>query len=107
MKRERQKLFTCKKQQLAQVKALETKLFRSRQYQEWRSLQIPLLNYIKTNTHPPIYYLPKRSNPKTDSLLQESSKALKGKISRLHIYFLIFTKKKKLKKLKILTQSSK
>ncbi|KAJ8670435.1 hypothetical protein QAD02_001694 [Eretmocerus hayati] len=82
LKRERQQLFLNRKQQLAQVKALETKLARSKQYQDWRSAQIPLLNFIKTKTNPPIYYLPKRSTPETDALIQESSKALKAEIDR-------------------------
>ena len=76
-------MFINRKQQLAQVKALEAKLTRSRQFQDWRSAQIPLLSYIKTKTQPAIYYLPKRSTPETDTLLQESSKALKG----LYYYF--------------------
>lgn len=78
MKKERQQLFLNRKQQLAQVKALEAKLARSKQFQEWRSAQIPLLNYIKTKTQPSLYYLPKKSTPKTDTLLQESSNELKG-----------------------------
>lgn len=78
LKREKQQLFQNRKQQIAQVKALEGKLARSKLYQEWREKQIPLLNYIKTKTQPPIYYLPKRSTPETDALLMESSKALKG-----------------------------
>lgn len=84
IKRERQQLFLSKKQQIAQVKALEIKLMRSRQYQEWRSAQIPLLNFIKTQSHPPIYYLPKIMTPETESLLAESSKSLKG---GFHEYF--------------------
>ncbi|XP_014212452.1 pinin [Copidosoma floridanum] len=82
LKRERQQLFLSRKQQLAQVKALEIKLARSKQYQDWRSSQIPLLNFIKTKTQPSIYYLPKRSTPQTDTLLQESSNELKAEIDR-------------------------
>jgi pinin len=78
LKRERQQLFFNRKQQLAQVKALEAKLARSKQFQDWRSAQIPLLNFIKTKAQPAIYYLPKRSTPETDTLLQGSSKELKG-----------------------------
>lgn len=78
LKKERQQLFLNRKQQLAQVKALEVKLNRSRQFQDWRSAQIPLLNFIKTKAEPAIYYLPKRSTPESDTLLQESSKELKG-----------------------------
>ncbi|XP_011502608.1 PREDICTED: pinin [Ceratosolen solmsi marchali] len=82
LKRERQQLFFNRKQQLAQVKALEAKLARSKQFQDWRGAQVPLLNFIKTKAQPAIYYLPKRSTPETDTLLQESSKELKAEIDR-------------------------
>lgn len=93
LKKERQQLFLNRKQQLAQVKALETKVARSKTYQEWRSAQIPLLNFIKTKTQPHIYYLPKRSTPETDTLLQESSKLLKGTFVQKKFFLLnIFVK---------------
>lgn len=79
LRRERQQLFLSRKRQLAEVRALETKLARSRQFQEWRATQIPLASFIRTQAQPAIYYLPKRKDPKTDLLLQQCAKELHGK----------------------------
>ena len=78
LKREKQQLFLSRKRQLAEVKALEVKLSRSRQFQEWRTAQLPLAGFIKTRAQPPIYFLPKRKNARTEALLAESAKELHG-----------------------------
>ena len=80
LRRERQQLFLLRKRQLAEVRALEAKLARSRQFQDWRAAQLPLASYIKTRAHPPIYYVPKRKHPQTDILLAQSSKELHEEI---------------------------
>ncbi|XP_034952105.1 pinin [Chelonus insularis] len=82
LRRERQQLFSSRKRQLAEVRALETKLARSRQFQNWRSATLPLLSFIKTQTQPAIYYLPKRKHPKTDALLEQCTKELHAEIER-------------------------
>ena len=82
LRRERQQLFLLRKRQLAEVRALEAKLARSRQFQDWRAAQLPLASYIKTRAHPPIYYVPKRKHPQTDILLAQSSKELHEEIER-------------------------
>lgn len=63
---------------MAEVRALEAKLARSRQFQDWRAAQLPLASFIKTRTQPSIYYIPKRKNPQTESLLAQSAKELHG-----------------------------
>lgn len=78
LRRERQQLFLSRKRQLAEVRALETKLARTRQFNEWRAAQLPLASFIRTNTQPPIYYLPKKKDLKTDSLLEQCAKELHG-----------------------------
>ncbi|XP_066584263.1 pinin [Prorops nasuta] len=82
LRRERQQLFLSRKRQLAEVRALEAKLNRSRQFHDWRAAQLPLASFIKTHAHPPIYYLPKRKNPQTDLLLAQSAKELHEEIER-------------------------
>lgn len=79
LRRERQQLFLSRKRQLAEVRALEAKLARSRQFQDWRAAQLPLASFIKTRAHPPIYFAPKRKHPQTDILLAQSAKELHGK----------------------------
>ncbi|RLU18898.1 hypothetical protein DMN91_009256 [Ooceraea biroi] len=82
LRRERQQLFLSRKRQLAEVRALEAKLARSRQFQDWRNGQLPLASSIKTRAQPSIYYTPKRKHPQTDALLEQSAKELYEEIER-------------------------
>ncbi|XP_057340814.1 pinin [Microplitis mediator] len=82
LKRERQQLFLSRKRQLAEVKALESKLARSKQFQIWKNAQLPLASFIKTQATPAIYYLPKRKHPKTDTLLEQCAKELHAEVER-------------------------
>lgn len=82
LRRERQQLFLSRKRQLAEVRALEAKLARSRQFQDWRNAQLPLTSFIKTHTQPSIYYVPKRKHPQTDTLLAQSTKELYEEIEK-------------------------
>lgn len=78
LRKERQQLFLSRKRQLTMVQMLEAKLARSRQFQDWRSAQLPLALFIKTRAQPAIYYLPKRKHPQTDAWLEQSAKELYG-----------------------------
>ncbi|XP_043275536.1 pinin [Venturia canescens] len=82
LRRERQQLFLSRKRQLAEVRALEAKLARSKEFQEWRAAQLPLASFIKTRAHPSIYYLPKRQHPRTDALLEQCAKELHEEVQR-------------------------
>ncbi|KAG5329648.1 PININ protein, partial [Acromyrmex charruanus] len=82
LRRERQQLFLSRKRQLAEVRALEAKLARSRQFQDWRNAQLPLALFIKTHAQPSIYYIPKRKHPQTDMLLAQSTKELHEEIEK-------------------------
>ncbi|XP_050463176.1 pinin [Cataglyphis hispanica] len=82
LRKERQQLFLARKRQLAEVRALEAKLARSRQFQDWRNAQLPLASFIKTRAQPSIYYVPKRKHPQTDILLVQSTKELYEEIER-------------------------
>lgn len=78
LRRERQQLFLSRRKQWAVVRALEVKLARSRQFQNWRSSQMPLASFIKTRAQPSIYYAPKRKNSQTEMLLAQSAQELYG-----------------------------
>ncbi|KAL6267028.1 hypothetical protein P5V15_000105 [Pogonomyrmex californicus] len=82
LRRERQQLFLSRKRQLAEVRALEAKLARSRQFQDWRNAQLSLASFIKTHAQPSIYYVPKRKHPQTDILLAQCTKELYEEIER-------------------------
>ncbi|XP_011635389.1 pinin, partial [Pogonomyrmex barbatus] len=82
LRRERQQLFLSRKRQLAEVRALEAKLARSRQFQDWRNAQLSLASFIKTHAQPSIYYVPKRKHPQTDILLAQCTKELYEEIEK-------------------------
>ncbi|EFN77246.1 pinin [Harpegnathos saltator] len=82
LRRERQQLFLSRKRQLAEVRALEIKLARSRQFQDWRNAQLFLASFIKTRAQPSIYYVPKRKHPQTELLLAQSTKELYEEIEK-------------------------
>lgn len=79
-----------RKRQLAEVRALEAKLSRSRQFQDWRNAQLPLASFIKTRAQPSIYYAPKRKHPQTDALLAQSAKELYGRFTMLNTIFRVY-----------------
>lgn len=90
-----------RKRQQAHVRRLEWKMHRLRevclitfsslklaillyslllQHDEWATRQQPLMKFIKLTTTPPLYYKPKVWTPKTEELLKESQRKLKGEI---------------------------
>jgi hypothetical protein len=50
------------------------------QHDEWAARQQPLMKFIKLMTTPPLYYKPKIWTSKTEELLKESQRKLKGNI---------------------------
>ena len=47
------------------------------------------MKFIKLNSTPPLYYKPKTWTPKTEALLQESQRQLKGKCSSSYLEYFI------------------
>lgn len=50
------------------------------QHDEWAARQQPLMKFIRTNSTPPLYYKPKKWNSKSEELLKESQRKLKGNV---------------------------
>uniref|UniRef100_A0A182VXP1 Pinin/SDK/MemA protein domain-containing protein n=1 Tax=Anopheles minimus TaxID=112268 RepID=A0A182VXP1_9DIPT len=71
MLKEKQCLFTDRKRQQLEIRALETKVAMLKALETWENSKRPLQNFIKTKTNPPIYYLPKRMNAAMEKKLAE------------------------------------
>ncbi|XP_049280607.1 pinin [Anopheles funestus] len=83
MLKEKQCLFTDRKRQQLEIRALETKVTMLKALETWENSKRPLQNFIKTKTNPPIYYLPKRMNAAMEKKLadcqQEQQKIMEEK----------------------------
>uniref|UniRef100_A0A182XKG7 Pinin/SDK/MemA protein domain-containing protein n=1 Tax=Anopheles quadriannulatus TaxID=34691 RepID=A0A182XKG7_ANOQN len=74
MQKEKQCLFTDRKRQQLEIRALETKMAKLKALEVWENSKRPLQNFIKTKTNPPIFYLPKRMNAAMEKKLAECQK---------------------------------
>lgn len=72
IKKERQELFFNRKRKQAEIKVIELKMTRMREYAAWEERQKPRKNFIHTKAKPHIYYLPRRVNEATKVLLEKS-----------------------------------
>ena len=71
MKKERQNLYINRKRQQLEIKMLEQKMNRMKEFATWEESKKPLLNFIRTKAKPRIYYLPKVLDKKTQRRLEE------------------------------------
>ncbi|XP_065371033.1 pinin [Calliphora vicina] len=72
IKRERETLFVDRKRKQMEIKRLESKMSRIKDYEIWENSMKGLKTFIKTKTTPCIYYRPKVLTNKTEKLLAES-----------------------------------
>nr|XP_023012444.1 pinin [Leptinotarsa decemlineata] len=72
VKKERQELFLSRKKKQAEIKIIELKMLRMKEYSAWEETQKPRTNFILTKTKPHIHYLPRRMTNETKKLLEES-----------------------------------
>nr|CAH7724625.1 unnamed protein product [Callosobruchus chinensis] len=72
IKKERQELFLSRKRKQAEIKVIELKMLRMREYVVWEESQKPRMNFITTKAKPQIHYLPRRMNDKSKELLEKS-----------------------------------
>jgi pinin len=74
LKQERETLLASRKRKQLEVKALETKMEKLRDLEVWETQNKNLTKFIKSQTKPEIYWLPKIHNSKTSALLAKSQK---------------------------------
>ncbi|XP_046805516.1 pinin [Lucilia cuprina] len=72
IKKERETLFVDRKRKQMEIKRLESKMNRIKDYETWESSMKCLKSFIKTKTKPCIYYRPKILTKRTEKLLSES-----------------------------------
>nr|CAI5843381.1 unnamed protein product [Callosobruchus analis] len=72
IKKERQELFLSRKRKQAEIKVIELKMLRMKEYAIWEESQKPRMNFITTKAKPHIHYLPRRMNDKSKELLEKS-----------------------------------
>lgn len=76
LKQEREELLANRKRKQIEVKALETKMSKLRDLQVWEESKKHLTNFIKTNTKPEIFWLPKIMTSKTTSLQNRTNQEI-------------------------------
>lgn len=79
MRKEKQCLFTDRKRQQLEIRAIETKMNKMKDLEAWEETKKPLANFIKTKTSPHIYFLPKKMDTKMEKKLKESQEEHKSK----------------------------
>lgn len=72
IRKERQELFLNRKKKQAEIKIIELKMLRMKEYNAWEETQIPRKNFILTKSKPHLHYLPRRLNEKSRELLAAS-----------------------------------
>ncbi|ETN61738.1 pinn [Anopheles darlingi] len=71
MRKEKQCLFTDRKRQQLEIRALEAKVAKLKDLELWEDAKRPLRNFIQTKTNPPIFFLPKRMDPAMEKKLAD------------------------------------
>lgn len=71
MRKEKQCLFTGRKRQQIEIRAIETKMAKMKDLETWEESKKPLASFIKTKTKPHIYFLPKKMDIKMEKKLKE------------------------------------
>lgn len=79
MKKEKQELFSDRRRKQQEIKRIEFKILRVKEQDQWEARHRPLLNFIQTKAKPPIFYLPKIQNTKTEERLVASQKVIASK----------------------------
>ncbi|KAL1512655.1 hypothetical protein ABEB36_002214 [Hypothenemus hampei] len=82
IKKERQELFLNRKRKQQEIKMIELKMLRMKEYATWEQMQRPRGNFIITKAKPHIHYLPRRLNEKSKELLEESKKSIEEQIEK-------------------------
>ncbi|CAG9858335.1 unnamed protein product [Phyllotreta striolata] len=76
VRKERQELFFNRKKKQAEIKVIELKMLRMKEYASWEQTQTSRLNYILTKAKPHVHYLPRKMTEQTTKLLEESKSSI-------------------------------
>lgn len=81
IKKEKQELFFNRKKKQAEIKVIELKMLRMKEYSAWEQSQKPRKNFLVTKAKPHIHYLPRKLTDRTREMLQESKANVESKNS--------------------------
>lgn len=79
IKKERQELFFNRKKKQAEIKMIELKMVRMKEYAAWEEKQKQRMHFIQTKAKPQICYLPRRMNDTTKELLETCRNEVESK----------------------------
>ncbi|XP_058838236.1 pinin isoform X2 [Topomyia yanbarensis] len=82
VRKQKQSLFTGRKRQQLEIRALETKMIKMRDFESWEDSKKPLAKYIKTQTKPQIFYLPKKLDAKMEMKLKDSQEEYRKAVEK-------------------------
>lgn len=80
IRKERQELFLNRKKKQAEIKIIELKMLRMKEYNAWEETHKPRMYFITTKAKPHINFLPRRMNEKAKELLQASKLEVESNI---------------------------
>lgn len=81
VKKERHELFMNRKKKQQEIKMIELKMLRMKEYAAWEQSQKPRASFITTKAKPHIHYLPRRLNEPTKELLEKSKQEVEEQIA--------------------------
>lgn len=82
LRKERQTLFYDRKRQQLEIRKLELKMTRLREFEIWEKTKKDLFNFIKTKSKPHIYFKPKLKNEKLEKRLADCRSELEQEIEK-------------------------
>ncbi|CAH2012431.1 unnamed protein product [Acanthoscelides obtectus] len=82
IRKERQELFLSRRRKQAEIKVIELKMLRMKEYAVWEESQKPRMSFITTKAKPHIHYIPRRMNDKSTDLLEKSKAEIEKLIEK-------------------------
>lgn len=82
IKKERQELFLNRKRKQQEIKMIELKMLRMKEYAAWEECQRPRTHFIVTKAKPHIHYLPRKIDEKSKELLEKSKVNIEDQIEK-------------------------
>ncbi|XP_055853471.1 pinin [Episyrphus balteatus] len=87
LKKERESLFMDRKRKQLEIRKLELKMHRVKDFKAWEKSKKDLVHFIRTKSKPHIYFRPKVLNKKTEKLLAENRAAIEKEIEKKRAAF--------------------
>ncbi|XP_022900605.2 pinin [Onthophagus taurus] len=82
IKKERQELFFNRKKKQAEIRMIELKMTRMKEYSLWEERQKPRMHFIQTKAKPQICYLPRKLNEVNKTALEECKNEIEKMIDK-------------------------